>query len=223
VHTAFLHALSSGYQFTEAFGVVPELDWVTTEAGMVYIATRRVGDLVWVRVCDFMPPNVHQFTREIEEAREAKPARRPVIIRWAVPNDDTQTTNFELAQVDPAWGLTPEQVAQPGFGQSDDRPYEERQRFPADYDAQSSQRPIAVHALEHLGAADRGVIMLRRIVREGIRAVASGKDPEGTQWAAGQVIPTFTQDLVLRLPPEEEPGMDRQLLRATGRSVVTGR
>jgi hypothetical protein len=24
VHTAFLHALSSGYQFTEAFGVVPE-------------------------------------------------------------------------------------------------------------------------------------------------------------------------------------------------------
>ena len=55
VHTAFLHALSSGYQFTEAFGVVPELDWMTTEAGMVYIATRRVGELVWVRVCDFMP------------------------------------------------------------------------------------------------------------------------------------------------------------------------
>jgi phenylpropionate dioxygenase-like ring-hydroxylating dioxygenase large terminal subunit len=223
VHTAFLHALSSGDQFTEAFGVVPELDWVRTEAGMVYIATRRVGDLVWVRVCDFMPPNVHQFTREIEEAKEPKPASRPVIIRWAVPNDDTHTTNFELAQVDPTWGLTAEQVAQPGFGQSDDRPYEERQRFPADYDAQSSQRPIAVHALEHLVATDRGVSMLRRIVREGIRAVASGKDPEGTQWAAGQVIPTFTQDLVLRLPPEEEPGMDRQLLRATGRSVVTGR
>jgi hypothetical protein len=140
-----------------------------------------------------------------------------------VPNDDTHTTNFELAQVDPAWGLTAEQVAQPGFGQSDDRPYAERQRFPADYDAQSSQRPIAVHALEHLVATDRGVSMLRRIVREGIRAVASGKDPAGTQWAAGQVIQTFTQDLVLRLPPAEEPGMDVQLLRATGRSVVSGR
>jgi phenylpropionate dioxygenase-like ring-hydroxylating dioxygenase large terminal subunit len=222
VHTAFLHALSSGYQFTEAFGVVPELDWVTTEAGMVYIATRRVGDLVWVRVCDFMPPNVHQFTREIEEAREAKPARRPVIIRWAVPNDDTQTTNFELAQVDPAWGLTPEQVAQPGFGQSDDRPYEERQRFPADYDAQSSQRPIAVHALEHLGAADRGVIMLRRIVREGIRAVAAGQDPQGTRWREGQTIPTFTQDLVVEMPPAADPEADRTLLRATGRAVVVG-
>ena len=220
VHTAFLHALSSGYQFTEAFGVVPELDWVTTEAGMVYIATRRVGELIWVRVCDFLPPNVHQFTREIEEATAAKPASRPVIIRWAVPNDDTETTNFELAQVDPAWGLTAEQVASPGFGQSGDRPYAERQRFPADFDAQSSQRPIAVHALEHLASTDRGVIMLRRIVRDGIRAVARGGDPFGVDRPAGTTVRTFTQDLVLRIPAAATPEADRQLLRATGRRVV---
>jgi phenylpropionate dioxygenase-like ring-hydroxylating dioxygenase large terminal subunit len=220
VHTAFLHALSSGYQFTEAFGVVPELDWVATEAGMVYIATRRVGDLVWVRVCDFMPPNVHQFTREIEEATAVKAASRPVVIRWAVPNDDTTTTNFELAQVDPAWGLTPEQVAQPGFGQSGDRPYAERQRFPADFDAQSSQRTIAVHDLEHLASTDRGVIMLRRIVRDGIRAVARGEDPFGLAASADKAIRTFTQDLVIRVPPAPTPGEDRQLLRATGRQVV---
>src|SRR5438552_16946884 len=187
---------------------------------MVYIATRRVGDLVWVRVCDFMPPNVHQFTREIEEATEAKPASRPVIIRWAVPDDDTHTTNFELAQVDPAWGLTPQQVAQPGFGQSADRPYAERQRQPADYDAQSSQRPIAVHALEHLASTDRGVIMLRKIVRDGIQAVARGEDPYGTQRSVGQVIPTFTQDLVVKLPPAPDAEADRKLLRATGRSVL---
>ena len=221
VHTAFLHALSSGYQFTEAFGVVPELDWVTTEAGMVYIATRRVGELVWVRVCDFMPPNVHQFTREIEEAAEAKPASRPVIIRWAVPNDDTATTNFELAQVDPAWGLTAEQVASPGFGQSGDRSYAERQRFPADFDAQSSQRTIAVHALENLASTDRGVIMLRRIVRDGIRAVARGGDPLGVDRPEGKIVRTFTQDVVLRVPPAATPEADRQLLRATGRQVVT--
>jgi hypothetical protein len=220
VHTAFLHALSSGYQFTPAFGVVPELDWVTTEAGMVYIATRRVGELVWVRICDFMPPNVHQFTREIEEATAAKPASRPVVIRWAVPNDDTETTNFELAQVDPAWGLTAAQVATPGFGQSGDRSYAERQRFPADYDAQSSQRPIAVHDLEHLASTDRGVVMLRRIVREGIRTVARGGDPFGVDWPEGKAIRTFTQDLVLRVPPAATPEADRQLLRATGRQIV---
>ena len=220
VHTAFLHALSSGYQFTQAFGVVPEIDWHLTEAGMVYVATRRVGDLVWVRVADFMRPNVHQFTREIEDAAEAKPASRPVIIRWAVPNDDTHTTNFELAQVDPAWGLTADQVGQPGFGQSDDRPYAERQRFPADFDAQSSQREIAVHALENLGSADRGVIMLRRIVRDGVRAVAGGGDPLGAHWPEGKIIRTFTQDVVLRIPPAPSPEDDRRLLRATGRSVI---
>ena len=223
VHTAFLHALSSGYQFTEAFGVVPELDWMTTEAGMVYIATRRVGELVWVRVCDFMPPNVHQFTREIEEATQAKAASRPVIIRWAVPNDDGQTTNFELAQVDPAWGLTPEQVAQPGFGQSDDRSYAERQRQPADFDAQSSQRRIAVHGLEHLASTDRGVIMLRRIVRDGIRAVARGEDPPGMGAGEGKIVRTFTQDTVLRVPPAADPEEDRRLLRATGRDTVNHR
>jgi phenylpropionate dioxygenase-like ring-hydroxylating dioxygenase large terminal subunit len=220
VHTAFLHALSSGYQFTEAFGAVPEIDWKLTDAGMVYLATRRVGDLVWVRVCDFMPPNVHQFTREIEDATVVKPASRPVIIRWAVPNDDTHTTNFELAQVDPTWGLTPEQVRRPGFGQSDDRPYAERQRHPADFDAQSSQRTIAVHALEHLGSADRGVIMLRRIIRDGIRAIARGVEPFGTRWPEGKAIRTFTQDLVLRIPAAPSPEADRRLLRATGRSVL---
>jgi hypothetical protein len=220
VHTAFLHALSSGYQFTPAFGAVPELDWKLTDAGMVYLATRRVADLVWVRVCDYMPPNIHQFTREIEEANEPKEASRPVIIRWAVPNDDTHTTNFELAQVDPAWGLTPEQVGRPGFGQSDDRPYDERQRFPADFDAQSSQRTIAVHALENLASTDRGVIMLRRIVRDGIRAVARGRDADGTRWPEGKTIKTFTQDIVLRVPPPGSAEADRKLLRTTARSVI---
>jgi hypothetical protein len=168
-----------------------------------------------------MPPNVHQFTREIEEATAAKPASRPVIIRWAVANDDTETTNFELAQVDPAWGLTAEQVARPGFGQSGDRPYAERQRFPADFDAQSSQRTVAVHELEHLASTDRGVIMLRRIVRDGIRAVARDADPFGVDWPEGQPIRTFTQDVVLRVPPAPTPEADRQLLRATGRQVVS--
>ena len=222
VHTSFLHAISSGYQFTEAFGALAELDWEETPYGMLYIATRRLGDLVWVRVADFMAPNVHQFTREIEEAKEERRASRPVVIRWAVPIDDTATWNMELAQVDPAWGLTPEAVARPGFGQSDDRPYEERQRHPADYDAQSSQRPIAVHALEHLASTDRGVIMLRRIVRDGIRAVQAGRDPSHVLRDAGLPITTACQDTVLRIPPEPDPDADRRLLREIGRKVVRG-
>jgi phenylpropionate dioxygenase-like ring-hydroxylating dioxygenase large terminal subunit len=222
VHTSFLHAISSGYQFTEAFGALAELDWAETPYGMVYIATRRLGDLVWVRVADFMTPNIHQFTRELEDATKEKASSRPVVIRWAVPIDDTHTWNMELAQVDPAWGLTPEQIGSPGFGQSDDRSYAERQRHPADYDAQASQREIAVHALEHLASTDRGVIMFRKIVRDGIRAVASGRDPSHLLRAPAPPIATACQDTVLRIPAEADPAADARLLRETGRTVALG-
>jgi hypothetical protein len=130
---------------------------------------------------------------------------------------------MELAQVDPAWGLTPEQIGSPGFGQSDDRPYEDRQRHPADYDAQSSQRDIAVHALEHLASTDRGVIMLRKIVRDGIRAVRAGRDPKEILRVAAGPIATACQDTVLRIAPAKDPTVDARLLRETGRSVALGR
>jgi phenylpropionate dioxygenase-like ring-hydroxylating dioxygenase large terminal subunit len=222
VHTSFLHAISSGYHFTPAFGELAELEWQEAPYGMIYIATRRVGDFAWVRVCDFMAPNVHQFTREIEEAVSERIASRPVIIRWAVPVDDSRTLNFELAQVDPAWGLTPAQIAQPGFGQSADRPYEERQRRPGDYDAQSSQRTIAVHDLEHLASTDRGVIMFRKILREGIRAVQAGETPRGLGLKAGEIVTTSCQDTVLPLPAAATAAEDRARLRQIGRRVVAG-
>jgi nitrite reductase/ring-hydroxylating ferredoxin subunit len=222
VHTSFLHALSSGYHFTPAFGALAELDWLEMPYGMIYIATRRVGDFVWVRICDFMAPNVHQFTRELEEAAGERIGYRPVVIRWAVPLDDTETMNFELAQIDPAWGLTPAQIAQPGFGQSADRPYAERQRHPGDYDAQSSQRACAIHELEHLASTDRGVIMLRRIVRDGIRAVEAGQSPRGVSRDSAETIRTHCQDTVLKIPAAGTPQEDRALLRDTGRRVVAG-
>ena len=145
-----------------------------------------------------------------------------MVIRWAVPIDDTHTWNMELAQIDPAWGMTPEQIASPGFGQSDDRPYGERKRHPADYDAQSGQREIAVHALEHLASTDRGVTMLRKIVRDGIRAVAAGADPKEILREPRAPIATACQDRVLRIPPEKDAEADTRLLRETGRKVARG-
>jgi phenylpropionate dioxygenase-like ring-hydroxylating dioxygenase large terminal subunit len=222
VHTSFLHAISSGYHFTPAFGELAELEWQETPYGMIYIATRRVGDFVWARICDFMAPNVHQFTREIEEAASERIASRPVVIRWAVPVDDTRTLNFELAQVDPTWGLTSVQIAQPGFGQSADRSYEDRQRRPGDYDAQSSQRAIAVHDLEHLASTDRGVIMLRKILRDGIRAVQAGETPRGLGLKSGETVTTACQDTVLRIPVAGSAVEDRAQLRQIGRRVLAG-
>ena len=39
-------------------------------------------------------------------------------------------------------------------------------------------------------------------------------------WREGQVIPTFTQDLVLHRPAAPTPEDDRRLLRAEGRRVI---
>jgi hypothetical protein len=105
------------------------------------------------------------------------------------------------------------------LGQTGERPYEERQQVPGDFDAQVSQRPIAVHALEHLGATDRGVSMLRAIVRKGIRAVSAEQEPECVRGAPGRVIPTYCNDSVIRAP-RRRGRSDELLLRDIGRAVA---
>jgi hypothetical protein len=109
-----------------------------------------------------------------------------------------------------------------GFGQDGNRPYEERQRVPGDYDAQMSiHGGIARHSLEHLASTDRGVIMLRHMIRWGIRAVQQGTDPRHNSHQAGQIISTYSQDRVIAgIPLAPTPEEDKQLLRETGRKVV---
>ncbi|MBT6284807.1 MAG: hypothetical protein HOI96_06450, partial [Rhodospirillaceae bacterium] len=58
-----------------------------------------------------------------------------------------------------------------------ERPYEDKQRNPDDMEAQESQRPIAIHALENLASSDRGVVLLRRQLRRSLDRIAAGEDP----------------------------------------------
>ena len=58
---------------------------------MVYIDTRRQGDKVWVRVADFMPPNMHQFPPNTDPLALRTGINRPTATRWAVPIDDIHT------------------------------------------------------------------------------------------------------------------------------------
>jgi LigXa C-terminal domain like len=45
--------------------------------------------------------------------------------------------------------------------------------------AQESQGVIADRTKEHLATSDRGILMLRQMIREAIDAVSQGKDPIG--------------------------------------------
>ena len=86
-----------------------------------------------------------------------------------------------------------------------------------------SQRPIAVHALEHLGWSDQGVVMIRKLVRDGIRAIQRGEDPKQINAAGPGVIGTVGQSTVLKVPPAATPEEDRALLREIGRKVLNDR
>jgi phenylpropionate dioxygenase-like ring-hydroxylating dioxygenase large terminal subunit len=222
VHTAFLHTRVAEEQFTKAFGVLPLLEWRESPTGLYYIGVRRVEDRIWVRICDWIAPTVHQFPPNWEDASSEKIFGRPNATHWVVPIDARTTLNLDIRHFDEREQIDERKLELVKFGQMDDRTYEERQRVPADFDAQTGQRPIAVHALEHLGTTDRGVVMLRRVLRQGIRDVQEGRDPLGISREEDRVIPTLCQDTVLRIPPAPTAEADQALLREVGRKVADG-
>jgi nitrite reductase/ring-hydroxylating ferredoxin subunit len=224
-HTAFLHTIVSGAAFTNEFGVLPELDFLETPLGMMYIATRRVGDNVWARMVEAVLPNLQQVAPVWEDGHREHAFSGPMMSRWIVPLDDTNTMLIELRHVSETDNVTPAWLADRTImipGQLPAEPYEAGQRQPGDYEAQVSQRPVAIHGLEHLGATDRGVAMFRNQTRRGIRAVQTGHNPAGLCCTADLVIPTYCNDTVVRLPPDEDSAADRQLMRKTGRQLADG-
>jgi phenylpropionate dioxygenase-like ring-hydroxylating dioxygenase large terminal subunit len=225
-HTAFLHTIVSGAQFTEEFGVLPELEFVETPVGMIYIGTRRVGQNVWARMVEAVLPNLQQVAPIWETGHQEHAFSGPMLSRWVVPQDDTNTMFIELRHVSETEGVTPpwwgDRTNMVPGGQLPANSYEAGQRQPGDYEAQVSQRPIAIHGLEHIGATDRGVMMFRNQTRRGIRAVQAGRDPVGLYRDAGVVIPTYCNDTVVRVLPDMDSAIDRQRMRETGRRLAEG-
>jgi nitrite reductase/ring-hydroxylating ferredoxin subunit len=234
LHLTTLHVLSSGLQFysedggpVPEFGIFAELDWIETPLGIVYVASRRVGDDVWVRMGEWIAPN-----HRVVPAHPSFPPRYPngqselyippKFTSWSVPIDDTSTLSFDIMHV-PEDKKLPAIATNEGTIMRRPRTYEDRQRHPGDYEAQSSQRSIAIHGLEHLGATDRGITMLRKKIRENIRAVMKGQDPDGLypiEAQLGKVIPTYSGDTVLNIPPAPTKKEDQKLLRQTGRMLA---
>jgi len=187
------------------------------------MATRRVGDNIWARMVENVLPNLQQVAPVWENGHQEHPFSGPMMSRWIVPMDDTNTMFIEFRHVSetpdatPAWWadrdvMLPGQLAADTYGAG--------QRQPGDYEAQVSQRPIAVHGLEHLGATDRGVIMFRQQIRRGIRAVQAGQTPDGLCREDGKIIPTYCNDTIVRVPPAPTAAEDQQRMRTTGRQLA---
>ena len=217
-HLAFLHTLPGSEGFTQDLKELGEWDWMPTPIGMVYTDTRRQGDRVWVRVADFILPNIHQFPPNADPMAQRNSISRPLATTWAVPLDDTHT--MQIGYYHFPGGKELRRGA--GFGQDGSRPYEERQRIPGDYDAQVSiHGGVARHGLEHLATTDRGISMLRNMIRRAIRAVRNGEILEQRILHNGSAIPTYCHDrVVLGIAPAPTPEDDRRVLREVAHNVV---
>jgi phenylpropionate dioxygenase-like ring-hydroxylating dioxygenase large terminal subunit len=233
VHEGFLHTTMGGPKFIDAngreiieLGDVGELDFIATPIGIICQVTRRIGDDVWIRMIECICPNIAQIARAPVippqyRDNESRICFIPFVTRWRVPVDDTNTIEFAFVRVLEGerndYANAPNALLLANYG---GRPYEQMQREPGDYEAQVGQRSIARHALEHLGSTDRGVTMLRRRIRDGIQAIARGEVPVGICRNCEGKIPTYGQDLLIRVPRAATAAQDHELLRKTAREIV---
>jgi len=182
VHTAFLHSTISSRQFTDIYATLPQLDFEETAHGMKYIRTAKLpSGRTFVRVQENFTPNIRSVADNLTPDRLF--SESATLIGWWVPVDNTNTIGFHIEAVDPADKEKVSTFFQAKEGrtagtQEAHGDYADTQRNPDDKEAQVSQRPIAVHALERLGTTDRGVIMFRKLLRRAIKDVQEGRDPQ---------------------------------------------
>ena len=205
IHTSFLHSNMSRQQFSEGFGEVGQIDFFERDNWILGCNTRRVGDNVWFIVNEVVLPNFTQAgaafaadgTRQILYGRSS-------FTRWVVTVDDETTICYAWAnfgeRCDPQEYNTPEGPELIEQGEIFDRPYEQRQRFPADREACEGMGPINIHQNENLLASDQGVAMLRQKIREQIRSLDAGKEPLKVTELKDSPIPTYGGDSVINIP-----------------------
>lgn len=245
VHTGMLHQPARLYNGApppgldiagltlQNFGALPVIDFVELRGGsaMAFIAGRRMSDdMVWWRVNECIVPNMTQHAYLFEKGKERRLFHRVHMIRWYVPVDDTNSIIFGWRMfgkaIDPLEMGREERVGWDDMdfleGQVGNRPYEEQQRLPGDWEAIVSQRPIAIHALEHPIPDDKGVYLFRKLLRNGVRGKTPAASPETMHARAVAGLPThtYTQNTVLALRKRATEEEDARVIREIGYKIV---
>ena len=209
IHTSFLHSNISRVQFSPGFGEIGQMDYFERGMWILGTNTRRVGDNIWFRVNELVFPNFTQAGAAFAtDGTEQRYYGRSAFTRWIVPLNDEDTMIFAWANFGergdpPGWNTPdgPELIEQ---GEVFDRPYEHKQRFPADAEATEGMGRITVHANENLAPSDRGIALMRRKLREQIRQVASGGTAPKVTGLGTNPVPTYAGDTVLKIPQSSQ-------------------
>lgn len=180
-HVFVLHSNLTGLQFTEAMAKLPSVDWEQTERGVMTTQDRMLDDGdIYRRITECYLPNI-RLVPHIGAGSPEEGYRPGGHLGWVMPIDDTHTTMFSLlptrrdAEGVPVFPPR----AKHGGKLWKELTDEEHQRMPGDLEAQVGQGPITIHEDEHLGYTDKGIIMLRRFLKQQIEQVSQGQDPAG--------------------------------------------
>lgn len=220
-HVTWLHSTHSGFQMlgTGTFGypeqffhaptIADRVTYERTEHGLKYIHrfeqpddTGVVADLGFM--VELQLPNVFGLPDYVR----VSPGVRHDQVMWVVPSDDTShRIFFSIRSTDPqrmnefAFGITQDEK------QNYEMTEDEKHRTPGDTEAQSSQGPITLHSEETLATADRGVVMLRRMLLAMVEDVEEGRDPMNIEHDDG--IVRHVDSGVLAVEPTERTKKSR--------------
>ncbi|HEY6201360.1 MAG TPA: Rieske 2Fe-2S domain-containing protein [Candidatus Binatia bacterium] len=201
-HLKWLHRTSTTPTWDDG-----EINPQPFDYGIVNTYTRRVDGKKWAHVNYFVFPTMNK-TGNVEEGHptEHRASSAGEVMRWRVPVDDACSMHFTVefgAARDGEPVKIMEDRSEQGIVDTKQGVYRWDDsigwlaRADQDRAAQESQGTIYDRSTEHLGATDKGVILLRRLYRESIEAVQKGRDPIG-------VVRDPAKNEILRLVPHED-------------------
>lgn len=171
-HVPILHGSFSGSQFIAEMTVMPDVDFETTPWGVRSFTRRpRADSRNLLRVTEIMVPTVrflpHPFSGDHQSVER---------VAWTLPVDDTHFTSYTAACVPLGRPVLDGEILHDGK-RYDDMTAEEHRLYPDDWEAIVGQGGITLHSEEHLASSDKGVVMLRRVLRKQLDAIRDGSDP----------------------------------------------
>ncbi|MBL6951660.1 MAG: Rieske 2Fe-2S domain-containing protein [Alphaproteobacteria bacterium] len=184
LHVPILHDGFSGTQFVGPMGIIPEVRYETFAHGVRSYQYRDLGDgRALNRITETVLPNVRVVAspRLVPGAAES--------IGWTLPLDSTTYRIYTAARVKERAAIR-RQRSKPGGKVWAEMTEQEHQDYPGDWEAQVGQGEITYHSEEHLGESDRGLLMLRGMLRRELKKVAEGQNPIGLTRTPGQELIT---------------------------------
>jgi phenylpropionate dioxygenase-like ring-hydroxylating dioxygenase large terminal subunit len=188
-HVPMLHTRHRAVQYTPEAAVLPKVDFEYSDLGISYIANRKTKDGRTVKRVSvaLMPYVVLVPDQQLEITGPT------TYLRWMVPVDDRSHMLFHCMRIPKGANgkalFLKVSRPQPMGDRTEwsEMTEAQHQEFPTDWEAMASQGEITLHTDEHLATSDRGVVMLRRMLKQQIRVVQDGGDPMGVSFDPAKV------------------------------------